>query len=135
MSIFHRVVCSLLSLSLAISAGPMAYAAQKSKAPATKPATKAPATKSAPQSAKPRASAQAAATAPVKGAASTAALSKSIDLRHVLRDAFAVIVVHPRAFLEAPGMELFPREIMTAAAMKEAGVDPAKIDQVIISVG
>jgi hypothetical protein len=30
-------------------------------------------------------------------------------------------------------MELFPREVMTAAAMKEMGIDPTKIDRVIFS--
>jgi hypothetical protein len=112
----------------------MAYAAQKSKTPETKPAAKAPLQKSTAQPGKARETGQPAVAAPAKGdTPSPAALQKSIDLRHVQRDAFAVAVLHPRAFFEAPGMELFPREIMTAAAMKEMGIDPTKIDRVTFS--
>jgi hypothetical protein len=60
---------------------------------------------------------------------------KPIDLRYVQPEAFAVVVAHPRAIFEAPGSELLPREIITAAGMKEAGIDPTKIDRVIISIG
>jgi hypothetical protein len=60
--------------------------------------------------------------------------AKPIDLRYVQPDAFAVAVLHPKAFFDAPTMEFFPREVVTAAVMQEVGIDPTKIERLVISV-
>jgi Protein of unknown function (DUF1559) len=134
MSLMHRLVCCLLSMSIALPAGPMAAAAQKSKAPATKSAQKAPFDRGVNPPVTKRPASQPKAPPSTNGATQSAApLSKSIDLRHVQRGAFAVVVLHPRAFFEASGMELFPREVVTAAGMKEFGIDPTKIDRAVLS--
>ena len=119
MGAFHRVVCCLLSLSLALRATPIVQAAQKTKAPSAKASA---ATAQSQNAAKSK--------APVQRAALVA---RQLDLRFVQPDAFAVVVVQPRAFFEAPELELFPREVVTAVAMKETGIDPSKIDQAVIS--
>ena len=119
MSFFDRIVCYLLSLSLALPAAPILQAAQKTKTPPAK----APAATTRPQD-----------SATGRGPAQPrAAVARSLDLRFVQPDAFAIVVVQPRAFFEAPEFELFPREVITAVAMKEAGIDPSKIEQAVIS--
>jgi hypothetical protein len=140
MSLLHRLICCLLSLSLGLPATPAVYAAQGTLQPRSpaKGAQKQPAqTRAIAPDDRPAAqpaakgAARAQATRPAQPAG---ALPKAIDLTYVQPDAFAVVVAHPRAFFEAPEMELFPREVVTAAVMKEAGVDPAKIDRVVISI-
>jgi hypothetical protein len=114
-----------LSISLALPATPLVYAAQKTKAPPAK----APASNtSAPAPAAAKGAAKAAARA-----APAAPAEKSLDLTYVQPDAFAVAVFHPRAFFQAPELELFPREVITAAVMKETGIDPATVERVVIS--
>ncbi len=133
MSYLHRLICCLLSLSLGLPAAPALYAAQGTLQPRspTKGASTQPVPKRAAQ---PAAKGAAKAQTPAQRPAQPAPLPKTIDLTFVQPDAFAVAVLHPRAFFAAPEMELFPREVVTAAAMKEAGIDPTKIDRVVISV-
>jgi type II secretory pathway pseudopilin PulG len=136
MSLSHRLLCCVLSISLALPATPalvVAQGVQKSKGPATRTQSRPPATQRGitPPSKAPAGRAQA---TPKAQGNQAAPAEKPIDLRYVQPDAFAVVVVHPRAVFEAPGMDLVPREVITAAAMKEAGIDPTKIDRAIISV-
>ena len=143
MSFMHRLICCLLTASLGLPSTPVLYAAQGTLQPRSpaKGAQKQPAPKRAtPPDAKERRAAQPAAKGttkaqtPAQRQAQPAALPKTIDLTYVQPDAFMVAVLHPRAFLSAPEMELFPHEILTAAAMKEAGIDPTKMDRVVISI-
>jgi hypothetical protein len=110
----------VLSITLALPATPMLHAAQaqKSKTPPVKTPAKAAAQN----------------PAATKGTTQVAApAARSIDLTYVQPDSFAVAVLHPRAFFVAPELELFPREIITAAVMKETGIDPATIERAVIS--
>jgi type II secretory pathway pseudopilin PulG len=119
MSSFHRIVCCLLTISLALPATPILQAAQKTKSPPAKQSV---------------VKAQAPGAAVAKRAAKAAVPdAKPLDLTYVQPDAFAVAVFHPRAFFEAPELELFPREVITAAVMKETGIDPATVERVVIS--
>jgi hypothetical protein len=131
MSCLHRLICCLLSLSLGLPAAPALYAAQAAQQPRqpAKGAAKQPAPKRAAQPA-----AKGAVQTPAQRQSQPAALPKTIDLTYVQPDAFAVAVLHPRAFFAAPEMELFPREVLTAALMKEAGIDPTQIDRVVVSI-
>ncbi|MEX2141125.1 MAG: DUF1559 domain-containing protein [Pirellulales bacterium] len=136
MSLSHRLLCCVLSISLALPVTPalvVAQGAEKSKGQATRtqPRPSAAQRGATPPSKAPAGRAQA--TPKLQGNQAAPA-EKPLDLRYIQPDAFAVVVVHPRAVFEAPAMDLLPREVITAAAMKEAGIDPTKIDRAIISV-
>jgi hypothetical protein len=134
MSLSRRLLCCVLSISLALPATPtlvMAQGVQKSTGQGTRTQPRPPAAQRG--ATPPGKAGRAQATTTAQGKQADPA-DKPIDLRYVQPDAFAVVILHPRAVFEAPGAELLPREIITAAAMKEAGIDPTKIDRAIISV-
>jgi len=56
------------------------------------------------------------------------------SFRFVPAEAIAAIVAYPRRALDGPGTELYPREIISAAVMKELGIDPLEIDQLVAFV-
>jgi hypothetical protein len=53
-------------------------------------------------------------------------------LKFVTPDAFAAVVAYPSAVAALPEMELMPKEVVTAAAMKEVGFDPLDIQEAIV---
>jgi type II secretory pathway pseudopilin PulG len=61
-----------------------------------------------------------------------AAEAAKVDLSYVTPDALVAAVAHPRRVLTAPEMEMLPIEVMTAAGMKELGIDPLDIEQVML---
>jgi hypothetical protein len=60
------------------------------------------------------------------------ATAKHLDLTLIPAQAVAAIVVHPQAVLTGPDSEWLPTEVITAAGMKEAGVDPVKIQEAVV---
>ncbi len=60
------------------------------------------------------------------------ALSNGLDLSYVTPNAVAMVVAYPSRVLKAPGMEMLPHEVITAAGKQELGLDPADVDQVLI---
>ena len=46
----------------------------------------------------------------------------------------AAIVVKPAEILQAPGMEMVPREVLTVAGQTEFGIDPCKIQNALLMV-
>jgi hypothetical protein len=67
-----------------------------------------------------------------RAAGGRAADVKHLDLSYIPAQAVASIVVHPRAVLTGPDSEWLPTEVITAAGMKEAGVDPVKIQEAVV---
>ncbi len=55
-----------------------------------------------------------------------------VDLSFVPADSFGIIVLQPSRLMNAPELKMFPLEILTAMMQKEAGLDPANIDQVVV---
>ncbi len=55
-----------------------------------------------------------------------------IDLGYVTPETAAVVVAYPRHVLTAPGMEMLPTEVMTAAGLIELGIDPLAIEQIMV---
>lgn len=51
--------------------------------------------------------------------------------KFVTPDAFAAVIVYPSAIANLPEMELMPKEIIAAAAVKEVGFDPLDIEEAI----
>jgi type II secretory pathway pseudopilin PulG len=54
-----------------------------------------------------------------------------IDLGFVSPDAALAVVLFPRHVLTAPGMEMLPTEVITAAGKKFLGIDPVEVEQVL----
>ncbi len=52
-------------------------------------------------------------------------------LGYVTPEATVAAVAHPRRVLTAPGMEMLPIEVISAAGQKELGFDPLQIEQVL----
>ena len=71
-----------------------------------------------------------------ESAASAAARAEKpkIDLSYVTPDSAAVVVAFPRHVLTAPEMEMLPVEVLSAAGMQKAGIDPLQIDQILAVV-
>jgi len=57
--------------------------------------------------------------------------SSGVELSYLPPDAFIAATAQPRAMLTAPGMELMPIEVISAAGKKEMGIDPLDIEWVI----
>ncbi len=55
-----------------------------------------------------------------------------VDLDYVTPKTVAAVVAYPRHVLTAPEMEMLPIEILTAAGLKELGIDPVQIEQVLV---
>jgi hypothetical protein len=64
-------------------------------------------------------------------AASAAPAAAAIDRGYITPNAVLAAVAHPRRVLTAPEMEFLPREIISAAGLKELGLDPAGIDELL----
>lgn len=60
--------------------------------------------------------------------------SPGIDRGYITPGAVLVAVVRPRQVLQAREMELMPVEVISAAGMKELGLDPVLIEEVIVIV-
>ncbi|HKD36766.1 MAG TPA: hypothetical protein VKB78_08190, partial [Pirellulales bacterium] len=58
--------------------------------------------------------------------------AKRVDLAFIPPQAVAAIVLHPRAVLTGHDSEWLPTEVITAAGMKQAGVDPVMIDEAVV---
>ncbi len=57
-----------------------------------------------------------------------------LDLSYVTPETAAIVVAFPRHVLTAPEMEMLPVEVFTAAGLKELGIDPAQIEQILAVV-
>ena len=57
-----------------------------------------------------------------------------VDLSYVPADAFGIVVVQPRRLMAAPELQMIPLEVVTATLQKEAGLDPANIEQIVVVV-
>lgn len=63
-----------------------------------------------------------------------AAQDAAQSFRFVTPEAVAALVAQPRRAFEGPGAELYPREIVSAAAKQQLGIDPLEIDQLVAFV-
>ena len=54
------------------------------------------------------------------------------DLSYVTPNAVVAVFAYPSRVLKAPGMEMLPHEIITAAGKQELGLDPADIEEVLV---
>jgi len=61
--------------------------------------------------------------------------AEPIDLRYVPDAAAAAVVLRPAELLATPGMESLPIEVVSAAGLKEIGVDPADVSQAMLIFG
>src|SRR5437879_840365 len=55
-----------------------------------------------------------------------------LALTFIPTQAVAAIVAHPQAVLSGPDSEWLPTEVITAAGMKQAGIDPVKIQEAVV---
>jgi type II secretory pathway pseudopilin PulG len=73
---------------------------------------------------------------PPGGVAPAASIAENaaerLDLTFIPAEAVAAIVAHPRAVLTGPDAEWMPTEIITAAGMKQAGIDPLKVKEAVV---
>ena len=67
-------------------------------------------------------------------AASLAASAAGIDRGYITPDAVLAVVAHPRRVLTPPEMEFLPLEIILAAGLKELGLDPVQLEEVLAIV-
>ncbi len=56
-------------------------------------------------------------------------------LEHVPGDAVAVLSVYPKDIAALTEFELFPREVVTAAALKEWNIDPFEAEKALVVIG
>jgi mono/diheme cytochrome c family protein len=61
-----------------------------------------------------------------------AAASGGIDTSYVAPSAVALIALRPAQILAAPIAELLPKEVLTAAGMQHAGIDPTGIEEIVL---
>ena len=64
-------------------------------------------------------------------AASAAPAAAAIDRGYITPNAVLAAVAHPRRVLTAPEMEFLPLEIISAAGLKELGLDPVQLEEVL----
>jgi len=57
-----------------------------------------------------------------------------LDVSYITPEATFAAVAHPRRVLSAPEMEMLPIEVISAAGMKEVGIDPLDIDEIMVIV-
>jgi len=50
---------------------------------------------------------------------------------YIPADAFAGVVIHPKAFFAEEQAELIPHEVLTAMSMENFGIDPTDIEQIV----
>ncbi|QDS99790.1 DUF1559 domain-containing protein [Adhaeretor mobilis] len=60
--------------------------------------------------------------------------ASEIDLSYALSDAAVILVARPGQVLNSAMMEMMPTEVIQAASIKETGLDPLKVDQIVLSV-
>jgi hypothetical protein len=112
-------------LALVMAVSPSAVHAQKpaakSKPAATKPAAAKPTAKPVAEKADPT-------------GATSQAQESPLDLTFLTEDTFAAVVVHPRRILLSSSMELFPHEIVTAASIREGGIDAMTIERILLFI-
>ena len=56
------------------------------------------------------------------------------DLSYIIPEATIAGVVYPRRVLTNPSMEMLPLEVLSAAGIKEAGIDPMDVEQVTVMI-
>ncbi len=56
------------------------------------------------------------------------------DLSYIVPEATVAGVVYPRRVLTDPAMEMLPLEVLSAAGIKEGGIDPMNVEQVTVMV-
>ena len=61
----------------------------------------------------------------------TAQGKAKVDLGYITPKTTAALVVYPKHVLSAPGMEMLPTEVFTAAGTKDLGIDPMQVEQVV----
>lgn len=54
--------------------------------------------------------------------------------RFIPSQAVAALVAYPKRALEAPGTELYPREVISAAGLQSLGLDPLDVEQLVAFV-
>lgn len=69
---------------------------------------------------------------PADKAAATSESSARLDLGYVTPNTTAVAVAHPRRVFTSAEMELLPIEVITAAGLKELGIDPVQIQWALV---
>ncbi len=57
-----------------------------------------------------------------------------VDLTYVTPQAVAIVTGRPRHVLTAPGSELLPHEIITAAGLEHVGFDPVDVEEFVLFV-
>jgi prepilin-type processing-associated H-X9-DG protein len=62
---------------------------------------------------------------------SEATPKEKIALGDITPNAMAAVVLYPRSALTSPEMEFMPQEVLSAASLKEWGIDPLQIEQVV----
>ncbi len=63
-----------------------------------------------------------------------AAATEKDDLSYIIPAATVAGVAYPRRVLTHPNMEMLPIEILSAAGLKEGGIDPVDVEQVTVMV-
>jgi len=58
-----------------------------------------------------------------------------LNLKYVPPEATAAVVAHPRQILTGPSSKWLPVEMWTAMGVKETGLDPLQIDEVVALIG
>jgi hypothetical protein len=116
----HQILCGLLAALMA--GGPSASIAQQStdlSKPIEPPAVAAPESKDKTLLADP---------------ASQKDAKPAGNFAYTLPNACLIIVARPAQILSSPAAELYPTEVLQAAAIKEFGLDPLAAEQLIVSV-
>lgn len=65
-------------------------------------------------------------------AAAARASKPKLDAGYITPDSVAVVSLYPQSVLTSPEMELLPIEVLSAAGMKELGIDPLDIEHALV---
>ncbi len=57
-----------------------------------------------------------------------------VDLTYITQEAVAAIVLHPRDVLNSPDLRMLPVEVLSAVGMRDFGIDPVDLEQVVLFV-
>jgi hypothetical protein len=71
---------------------------------------------------------------PVGAEPTTAVPAEPLNLQYAVPGAVVVVAVRPKQFFTSAAAELFPTEIIQAAAMQEMGLDPLACEELVVSV-
>jgi len=69
------------------------------------------------------------ATAQIPATERPAVAAAKPDLGYVTPATFAAILVHPQRVLRSPEMEFLPTEVISAAGLKDFGIDPCEMSR------